>query len=90
MNKQEAVAEVARLTKLIDSTLVELQSVADEYDIRLRLKALGDQWYVPKGTGDAERPPMDEYWDDVGTDWEETHPEWDGGYHGWQNSSTFC
>lgn len=37
MNKQEAVQEIARLTKVIDSTLLELTSICDEHDINLSI-----------------------------------------------------
>ena len=95
MNKQEAIAEIARLTKVVDSTLTELQAIADEHDIALRLDALGDQWYEPVGTGDAARPSIEMYYEGeykgmTEDEWEEAHPEWDHGYAGWQNSSTFC
>lgn len=95
MNKQEAVAEIARLTKVVDSTLAEMTAIADEHDITLTLDSLGDQWYVPAGTGDEKRPNVKMYYEgeDEGLnedEWEEAHPDWDHGYAGWQNSSTFC
>lgn len=84
------MSKAREIAKQIQQLSFELEKAAFEEQVSVDVSiGLAYMIYVPPDK-EGLRPSIQQFWDGDFNDDTEEMLDWDGEYHGWQNSSTFC